>query len=168
MACDPCVCFWCSWHIVYIHIMDWLLSIQFGWVLFSVLSGPEEAAWSYPWREFGEKQFPMADKKKYSKKAHRFGWFAVAVIGVVMAFMTSELVVGEIDAGLTLAFCFLLAFEYSIVFDGSYGLSIGQNFFFIGNTAETDQRIGSKGKLKFFVLLILSIAINILIYFVWL
>lgn len=137
---------------------------QIGWILFSIIAGPEEAAWSWPFRNLNEiDQFKKEDKDKQSLLAHRFGWFSVVVIGIIVSLLITKIELGGIDIGYSSIFVILLAFEYSVAFDGSYGVAIGKNIFYIGNTAKTDNAIGNAGKAKFIICIAAIIILNIIL-----
>lgn len=141
-----------------------LYLVQFGWLLFSILAGPEEAAWSYPFRNLNFDQFDKDTRAKESKAAHRFGWWSVAIIGVLLSATTTLAELSKFNILYAAILAVIFMCEYSIAFDGSFGQSIGKGIFFIGSTAETDNRLGStKGKLKFFICLGIIIALNVVL-----
>jgi hypothetical protein len=145
-------------------LMIFLLSIQLAWLAFAFFSGPEEAHFTWPFRELGEKEFPILTKQFHSKRAHAYGWTAVAVVGLLVGATTTFAVLQKFDFGFYFFLCSLLAIEYSWIFDSTIGMWINKGIYYLGETAGTDKIIGAnRGKFKFYVCAVLSVALNILL-----
>jgi phosphoglycerol transferase MdoB-like AlkP superfamily enzyme len=136
---------------------------QIGWILFAILCGPEEGAWSWPYRNLNTSQFDSVSKYRWSRVAHKMGWLSVAMLGIVYAaLMTITLGTFKLWTYLLILAC--LAIEYWVFFDASYAKSIGKDIFYIGTTSSVDRFFGTKsGKIKFFAGLILIAGINVII-----
>ncbi len=140
---------------------------QIAWIFFSILAGPEEAAWSFPFRELPEQNFSRKDRDKQSLFAHRYGWFSVVVIGIGLSYAVTIAILHHFSFLFFTAYTFVLAFEYTLFFNSSYGVAIRKGIFYLGNTAKTDILIGQKrGKLMFALLVVLIVGLNIALKFI--
>jgi hypothetical protein len=114
-----------------------------GWALYAWFDAKEEAAWSWPFRNFDWQTFESMKGSK-GKQAHRYGAAGVFIMLVLTAyvFFLAE------DKWEAIPAAFLLCgLTYWLVFDIAYALTIGQKWFYLGSTASTD-RIVKNGKVK--------------------
>lgn len=149
--------------------MQLFVTFQAGLLLFAVASAFEEAAFTFPFRELGNDQFPFETKFKQLRIAHRAGAFGVGMILLAVAFAEGFFYEGPIEKKILAGFLCAVAcgLVYTFTFDPVYAKRIGQHWFYLGGTAQTDNNWKKlfgifAGELKAIICLAVIIGINLL------
>lgn len=90
---------------------------------FAFFDALEESAWSHPFRYFSDEQYK--EKRKYLKKAHRFGALGVGSIAAIIC------ISGIYDPFVALRNTIMFLLSYYIVFDPVFAVSIGQKWTYL-------------------------------------
>lgn len=150
-------------------MMQLFVTFQIGLFLFAIASAIEEAAFTYPFRELGDNDFNFQTKFQLLRVAHRAGFVGVGLIVLAVGFSEAFFYDGPADKKILAGFlCAVVSgLVYGLTFDPVYAKRIGQNWFYLGDTAEQDEfwqrKLGSHaGEKKAFIYLALIIGINFL------
>lgn len=121
------------------------------WWWFASKSAREEVAFTWPFRELGEACFPLEVKRRLSDTFHRNGGSYVLSHAIGYASMVTVVCVFRSLPDLTCAIIYALTFiicllTYWLVFDINYAKGIGQLWYYLGDTSDTDNWLRRFGK----------------------
>jgi hypothetical protein len=122
------------------------IAAQIAVILIAVFDAKADAAWSWPFRNVSDTYFQ--NKKTQSDKAHKFGAAAIFFMAVLVG-------IENWMAGI------LFLFWYWLVADAVYATSIGQKWYYLGQTSKLDKLV-KNGKRKALICAIIIITLNII------
>lgn len=127
-----------------------LLFIYVMWFAIAGYQAQEEVAFTWPFRNLGDDNFPPDVKARMSKIAHRQGAASVIVMALSLSLLYGSLIAWLFQnwlfffAGIAISFTAGLTM-YWLVFDIRYARGIGQPWDYLGDTAATDNWLRSLG-----------------------
>jgi multisubunit Na+/H+ antiporter MnhB subunit len=147
-------------------MMQLFVTFQAGLLLFAVASAIEEAAFTFPFREI---YFDPETKFSKLKNAHIAGAVGVGMILLAIAFAEGFFYEGPIEKKILAGFLCAVAcgLVYTFTFDPVYAKQIGQHWFYLGETAQSDNNWKKlfgrfAGEFKAVICLAVIIGINLL------
>lgn len=128
---------------------------QIVFVLIAYISAKEEVYGTWAFREYA------AAGTVQSKLYHSWGLKFIVLVGIISAFAACTGIISFI------ILTFLNAFIYWLLFDVWYSKGIGQDWYYLGNEADTDKRLKkffgkNPGKKKAYLCIASVVALNVL------